>query len=284
MANHEAGTMTYPKYSGALALAVAFAASMGCGEVSSPGSVGNGGTSAGTSGASGASAGRAGQGGSGGAPDAGGEEPSDGGSRAGRSGSGGSSGGPSVPAGCPVPAPVAVAGQTLAIQSIKFSDENDPEGSPAEIVIRNVSTSDVTIVGGRDGWQWCNVPAYWALTEGQNVTLSPGETYFFIPYYNLGGPRPLFRGDDNQDTNEMGIYPTTGSFDEADKILAFVEWGEGSFGDSRQSIAVMAGLWTFGETVTIGPSDAGFVATGATNRGSGYTGVPARCLVAPPNE
>jgi hypothetical protein len=261
-------------------------AGLGCGEVSSPGSLENGGTtSGGSSGSSGSSgaAGRAGQGGSSGAPDAGGGAPS-GGSGAGTSGSGGAAGGPSVPPGCPVPAPVAVAGQQVAIQSIKFTSENDPDGSPAEIVLRNVSTSSVTIVGGREGWQWCNVPAYWALTEGGNVTLAPGDTYFFIPYYNLGGPRPLFRGDDRQDTNEMGIYPTTGSFDEADKILAFVEWGQGSFGDSRQSIAVMAGLWTFGETITIGPSDAGFVATGATNRGAGYTGVPARCLVAPPNE
>jgi hypothetical protein len=176
-----------------------------------------------------------------------------------------------------------VVGQQIAIQSIKFSSESDPEGNPAEIVLRNVSTSDLTIVGGRQGWQWCNVPAYWALTDGPDVTLAPGATYSFVPYYNQGGPRPLFRGDDNQDTNEMGIYPTSGTFDEADKILAFVIWGDGSFGDSRQSIGVMANLWTFGETIAIGPSDAGFVATGPTNRGSGYTGVPARCLVAPPN-
>jgi hypothetical protein len=273
--------MTHLRLPGALSLFVVAAAGLACGEVSSPGSVERGGTTS-SGGSSGAGAGRAGQGGSGGTPDAGGGAPSEGGADAGTSGSGGTAGGPGVPAGCPTPAPVAVPGQVLAIQSIKFSDENDPEDSPPEIVVRNVSDSSVTIIGGREGWQWCNVPAYWALTEGEDVTLAPGDTYFFIPYYNLGGPRPLFRGDDDQDTNELGIYPTTGSFDEADKILAFVEWGEGSYGDSRQSIAVMAGLWTFGETVTIGPNDAGFVATGPTNRGAGYTGVPARCLVRPP--
>jgi hypothetical protein len=127
------------------------------------------------------------------------------------------------------------------------------------------------------------VPAYWAITEGPDVTLEPGATYAFVPYYNQGGPRPLFRGDDPQDTNELGIYPRPGTFDEADQIMAFVIWGEGSASDTRESIGVMGGFWTFGQKIAIGPSDAGFVATGPTNRGDGYTGVPARCLVAPPN-
>jgi hypothetical protein len=178
---------------------------------------------------------------------------------------------------------VPVPGQQVAIESIRFTSEVDPDGVPSQVVIRNVSTSSITITGGRQGWQWCNVPAYWTLTEGPDVTLAPGRTFAFVPNYNLGGPRPLFRGDDPQDTNELGIYPVSGTFDEADKILAFVSWGEGSLGDSRESIGVMAGLWTHEETVAIGPNDAGFVVTGPTNRGSGYTGVPARCLVAPPN-
>jgi hypothetical protein len=273
--------MTDLRLPGALTFLAVVAVSWGCGEVSSPGSVESGGTTAG--GSSGAGAGGAGRGGAG-LPDAGGGAPSDGGSEGGTSGSGGAGGSYSVPSGCPVPAPVPVAGQKLAIQSLKFTSESDPDGKPAEIVVRNVSAEDVTIIGGREGWQWCNVPAYWALTEGEDVTLAPGDTYFFIPNYNLGGPRPLFRGDDDQDTNEIGIYPTTGSFDEVDKILAFVEWGQGSFSDSRESIAVMADLWSFGELISIGPTDAGFVATGPTDRGAGYTGVPARCLIPPPNE
>jgi hypothetical protein len=176
-----------------------------------------------------------------------------------------------------------VPGQVIAIQSIKFSDEEDPASDPAEIVIRNVSSSTVTLAGSRLGWQWCSVPAYWAITEGPDVTLEPGATYAFVPYYNQGGPRPLFRGDDPQDTNELGIYPQPGTFDEADKIMAFVIWGQGSAGDTRESIGVMGGFWTFGQKIPIGPNDSGFVATGPTNRGDGYTGVPARCLVAPPN-
>ncbi len=141
----------------------------------------------------------------------------------------------------------------------------------------------MTLLGGRQGTQWCSVPAYWAITEGVDVTLEPGATYAFIPYYNQGGPRPLFRGDDPQDTNELGIYPRPGTFDESDQIMAFVIWGQGSAGDTRESVGVMGGFWTFGQKIEIGPNDAGFIATGPTNFSSGYTGVPARCLVAPPN-
>jgi hypothetical protein len=256
----------------------------GCGDISDPGSTPSGGAAgrAGTAGSAGTGqGGSGGAGGSGGNVDAGGAQ-ADAGDDGGAAGAAGSTGNP-LPPGCPAPAPVAVGGQKIAIQSIKFASEDDPEGSPAEVVLRNVSDADVTLVGGRQGWQWCNVPAYWALTEGGNVTLKPGATYSFIPYYNLGGPRPLYRGDEKTDTNELGIYPTTGTFDESDKILAFVVWGLGSDGESRESIGAMSGLWTFGDKIAIGPNDAGFVATGVTNRGAGYTGVPARCLVAPPN-
>jgi hypothetical protein len=235
----------------------------------------------------GGAAGRAGAGGGGGGAGGGlsdaGHEDAGAVDAGGASGSGGT--GSTVPPGCPVPAPEPVPGQVIAIQSIKFSDENDPASDPAEIVLRNVSSSSVTLVGGsdREGWQWCNVPAYWAITEGPDVTLAPGATYAFVPYYNLGGPRALFRGDDPQEPNELGIYPTTGTFEESDQIMAFVVWGEGSMGPSRESIGVMGGFWTFGQKVAIGPNDRGFIATGPTNRGDGYTGVPERCLVAPPN-
>jgi hypothetical protein len=269
---------------GGLPLFALALAAMGCGEVSSPGANGGGPARAGTGGGSAGSAGRAGAGAggaSGGAPSDAGYE---GDAAAGSGGAAGSAGTAStVPPGCPVPAPEPVLGQVVAIQSLKFADEDDPASDPAEIVVRNVSSSSVTLVGSRLGWQWCSVPAYWAITEGPDVTLAPGATYAFVPYYNQGGPRPLFRGDDAQDTNELGIYPRPGTFDEADQIMAFVIWGQGSAGDTRESIGVMAGFWTFGEKITIGPNDAGFVATGPTNRGDGYTGVPARCLVAPPN-
>jgi hypothetical protein len=265
---------------GALPL-FALVVAAGCGEVSTPGARGNGGTmSAGGAGAAGrAGAGAAGED-AGAASDAGYDDAS-------ASGSGGAAGsagaGSGVPPGCPIPAPEPVQDQVIAIQSIKFASEDFPEGDPPEVVLRNVSGSTLTLVGGRLGWQWCNVPAYWTITDdGPDVTLEPGGTYAFVPVYNLG-LRPLFRGDDRQDTNEFGIYPASGTFDEADKILAFVSWGQGSGGESRESIGVMGKKWTFGETVTIGPNDAGFVATGPTNRGDGYTGVPARCLVAPPN-
>ncbi|MEY2930074.1 MAG: hypothetical protein RL033_823 [Pseudomonadota bacterium] len=179
-----------------------------------------------------------------------------------------------VPSGCPVPAPVAVPGQSIAIQSINFDT--------SEVVLRNVSTQDVTITGTRQGWQWCNVPAYWYLSE-VNVTLRPGQTFAFLPNYNQSGIRQLFRGDDGFDTNEMGIYTVSGSFNNPELIRAFVSWGEGAQLETRESVGVQSGLWTLGERVEIGPNDSGFIATGPTDRGAGYTSVRARCLVAPRN-
>jgi hypothetical protein len=181
-----------------------------------------------------------------------------------------------VPPGCPTPSPAPVPGQVIAIQSINFDT--------SEIVLRNVSASDVTIEGGREGWQWCNVPAYWALSEVADVTLAPGATYAFLPYYNTTGVRVLYRGDDSFDTNEMGIYTASGAFNNSTLIVAFVSWGEGSELDTRESIASMANLWAYGERISVDAGDSGFVATGPTNLGSGYTSVPARCLVAPKNQ
>jgi len=197
---------------------------------------------------------------------------------AGNAAAGGDRGGEptsTVPPGCPIPSPEPVPGQRIAIQSINFNT--------SEIVLRNVSSDDVTIVGGVQGWPWCNVPAYWNIAA-QDVTLSPDETFAFLPYYNTTGVRVLFPGDDPFDTNEMGIYTASGSFNNSELIVAFVSWGKGAELETRESIAVLAGLWSFGERISIGAGDAGFIATGPTDQGSGYTSVPARCLVAPANE
>jgi hypothetical protein len=255
-------------------VALIAAAACGCNEPSNPRSDGAAGS---------AVAGAAGSGGAAAAAGMGGAGLSDRGDAAADAdnGTSGAGGGGGTIDGCPEPAPVPVEGQVIAIQSVKFSGV-DPIADPAEIVLRNVSDADVTLVGGRENWQWCNVPAYWAIRESGNVTLAPGETYAFVPYYNTSGPRTLYRGDDPFEPNELGIYPASGTFDEADQILAFVSWGVSEL-DSRESIGVMGGKWTYDQHIAIRPGHAGFVATGPTNRASGYTSVPARCLVAPQN-
>jgi hypothetical protein len=191
----------------------------------------------------------------------------------GSSGSGGSSG---TPPGCPEPTPTAASPEhPIVIQSVHFSR--------SEVVLRNVSQTTQTLAGGRRGWQWCNIPDYWNIQlREEDVVLEPGGTYKFVLGRETGTVRELFPGDDPNDVNELGIYSTTGSFMTAELIEAFVSWGAGSNFGSRESVAVQGGVWTNSERIEIEPGHAGFIATGAADRGAGYTSVPARCLPAGP--
>lgn len=183
---------------------------------------------------------------------------------------GSGSGGTGVISGCPTPAPVAVGNQTIAIQSIHFGR--------SEVVLENVSSTDQIMKGGEPlGWQWCNVPGYFIITS-DDVVLAPGDTYKLHLIERQGTTRALYPGDDPGDTNELAIYDRSGSYTTPEFMLAFVSWGEGASFPTREPTAMMAGLWTFGERVSIAPGHAGLVATGATDRGAGYTSVPARCL------
>jgi hypothetical protein len=275
---------------GLLALGVAFTS--GCGDISSPPTAlpsrGGTGGSGGSATAGGGGAGRAGSAGQGGSAQAqGGAAGNDGAPDASAGGGGqggGAGGGYMVPAGCPTPAPEPTDDQVIAIQSVRFGVDGCTGNACPEVVIRNVSNKDVTILGGQTGWNWCNVPAYWYVAA-TDVTLSPGETWTFEPIYNTSGPRFLYPGDDPSDSNELGIYASSGSFDSPTLIRAYVSWGEGPSLETREYVAVQAFRWTNGERITIKDGDGGFVATGPTDRASGYTSVPRRCLLySPPNQ
>jgi hypothetical protein len=178
-----------------------------------------------------------------------------------------------LPAGCPEPAPIAAEGQVIGIQSVDFER--------SEVVLRNVTQSDQIIAGGVQGWQWCNVPSYYAVAiPGGDIVLKPGETYAFRLIERNGNIRPLFDGAEDEDTNELGIYVATGAFNNPQLIEAFVSWGAGSAYETRESVAMLAGKWTFGSRVAIQPGHAGFIATGDAASGEGFTSVPARCLPA----
>jgi hypothetical protein len=81
----------------------------------------------------------------------------------------------------------------------------------------------------------------------------------------------------------LGIYIESGTFDEPNKMVSFVSWGEGLGFTGRESVAVTAGLWTLGQRVVLGGGDSGFIVTGSVEDVSGYEGAPTRCLVAPAN-
>jgi hypothetical protein len=195
-----------------------------------------------------------------------------GGGAAGGGAGGGGAGTGSVPAGCPEPTPTpARPAQAVVIQSVHFGR--------SEVVLRNVTNTPQTILGGRQGWQWCNIPGYFniVLTDA-DVVLGPGETYKFQLQERSGTNRPLYDGQDEADTNELGIYITTGAFNSSELIEAFVSWGAGSLRETRESVANAADIWVYGDRIEIAPGHAGFVATGDARRGSGFTSVPDRCL------
>jgi hypothetical protein len=178
--------------------------------------------------------------------------------------------GTTVPAGCPEPNPIPGPGARIVIRSVSFNT--------GVIVLQNVSDTDQTILGGRQGWQWCNFPVYWnVVLTNDNVVLAPGQTFSFVAVNNTQGQWSF-----DPDGGELGIYTTTGSFTTIDLMRAFVSWADAQ--PSREPTAVMAGYWTNGERITIGPGDGGFVIVGESDRASGYRGVPARCLVDNPDQ
>jgi hypothetical protein len=253
----------------ALGIALAFAGGACGGTSNNPNGISTGGTSGGGRGGGMSAAGRGGSmssGGDAGSADAG-EEGGSAGSSMGGMATGGSSGsGQQLPADCPEINPIPVPGQLLVLRSLRFE--------PGEFVLQNVSDEPVTITGGRQGWQWCQFPAYWNLSEEEDVVIEPGESRAFAMVYNLG-----YR-DMEPEGGEMGIYTSPGSFTTASLMRAFVSWGEVL--PQREPTAVAGGYWVFDERVEVGPTDAGFVIVGESNRASGYQGVRAACLEPPP--
>jgi hypothetical protein len=245
-------------------------ASVACsGEPNNPNGISTGGTSAGRGGGA-STAGRGGSDASGGSAGSAGDA-SDAGlagatSSAGAGGAMGSGGsGGDRPAGCPEPAPIPVDGQTIVIQSINIGT--------AEMILRNPTSTPQSIVLGRAGWQWCSFPRYWSLTDEEiTVELAPGETFTFVAVNNQSERPELY-----PEEGEMAIYDRIQAFDDYQALQSFVAWGD--IQAYRESYAVQKGVWTYEERIEIAPGDAGFIATGVTNRASGYTSAPARCLV-----
>ena len=143
----------------------------------------------------------------------------------------------------------------------------------SEIILRNATSTSQSIRLGRAAWQWCNYPRYWSISdEDTTVELAPGETYSFIPVNNQSAV-PEFVAEEG----EMAIYSQAQDFNDFETMQSFVAWGDVQA--FRESYAVQRMIWTYDERIEIAPGDAGFIATGVTDRASGYTSAPARCLV-----
>lgn len=259
-----------------LAYCTALLASCACGEISSPRPSGVGGSrAAGSGGESSGGGGEAGSANEGGTSSTGGSDSDAGLSDSGNEGGSGGTPDFMYPSGCPQPSPEpSDPEQSIAIQSVDFTT--------SEIVIRNVSSRAIEITGGPQGWQWCNIPFYDHLLDA-DLVLEPDQTLAFrLTLEENGRVVPLFAGGDEDSANEIGIYIGPGGFTTATSIAAFVVWDD-SIQGSRETVAAGAFLWNYNERVEIQPGHSGFIATGPTDVGSGYTSVPARCLVAPPN-
>lgn len=254
----------------AVGIALVLGAGACAGDSNDPSGISTGGTSAGRGGGT-STAGRGGEAAGGSA----GSAMVDAGSGAGEGGAAGSSmGGASMggaggtssrPPGCPEPSPIPATGQTIVIQSLNINT--------AQIVLKNASSTTQRITLGRTGWQWCEFPRYWSLTEQESVLdLAPGETFSFFAINNQSGQPQLV-----PEEGEMAIYNRIQAFDDYQAMEAFVAWGD--IQAYRESYAVQRGVWTFDERIQIAPGHAGFIATGDVNRASGYTSAPARCLV-----
>jgi hypothetical protein len=241
------------------------------GESNNPSGISSGGTGAGRGGGT-SVAGRGGSSASGGSAGSALADAGNGGGEGGGAGSsmggasmGGSAGSGGRPEGCPEPNPIPVANQTIVLQSINFNT--------SELILRNATSTPQSITLGRAAWQWCYFPMYWSLSDQNTVLeLAPGETYSFIAINNQSGPVPLV-----PEEGEMAIYSDAQDFNDFETMTSFVAWGD--IQAYRESYAVQRGVWTYDERIEIAPGHAGFIATGQTDLASGYTSVPARCLV-----
>jgi hypothetical protein len=102
-------------------------------------------------------------------------------------------------------------------------------GDSGHVTLTNTSDSEVTL----DGLWLCNRPAYVELSG----SLAPGESTD-VPASDLA--------DLAVEGGEAALY-SSDSFDSADDMIDYVQWGTGG---GRGEVAVAAGLWPEGVTVT----------------------------------
>lgn len=89
------------------------------------------------------------------------------------------------------------------------------------------------------GYWFCVVPAYAQLNTMTSVTtLAPNEEINIASSINLVASN-----------GEFGLYSSSG-FGNSNNMLDFLQWGTGSSGSSRESVAVAAGLWVADTFIT----------------------------------
>ncbi len=150
----------------------------------------------------------------------------------------------------------------------------------AEIIITEVFTDGtfaLTNTGNAnvdvsDYWA-CNFPSYEQLgnltIECGSLDMLPGDDLILSGFNSL-----------DSDDSELGIY-TTSAFGNSNSMISYVEWG--STGHFRSSVAVVAGLWTTGDSAPGFMADQSLQYDGAGNQASDWSvnNDPAICTTGP---
>lgn len=106
------------------------------------------------------------------------------------------------------------------------------------VTLKNFGDATATI----SGYWFCVVPAYSQVSSMTSVaTLAPDEEVDIASTVNLVAS-----------SGEFGLYSASG-FSNANNMLDFLQWGTGSSGSSRESVAVAAGLWVADTFITVSP-------------------------------
>ena len=104
------------------------------------------------------------------------------------------------------------------------------------VTLKNFGSANAPI----SGYWFCVVPSYAEVSSMTAVTtLAPGEEVDIASSVNLVASN-----------GEFALYSTSG-FSNVNNIIDFIQWGTGSSGSSRESLAVSAGLWTANTFVTV---------------------------------
>jgi hypothetical protein len=134
----------------------------------------------------------------------------------------------------------------LAVVTLCFTNLN----AQANVRISKVdpATNSVTLKNYGDatatisGYWFCVVPAYSQVSGMTSVTtLAPDEEVDIASSVNLVAS-----------SGEFGLYSASG-FSNSNNMLDFLQWGTGSSGSSRESVAVAAGLWVADTFITVSP-------------------------------
>ncbi len=156
--------------------------------------------------------------------------------------------------------------QDVVIEEVLY---NPAPGITQKIALRNLSASPVDV----SNWCLCNRPSYDQVNEsgfnilsGNATALGPGEVLIL----ELTG-----NGFNMKSTNgEIALYHRTcGGYNDEVNMEDFVRWGPLD-GNTRETVAVAAGLWIEGQTVSPAAEGEILVFDGTSDGGGGTVSIP----------